>query len=116
MKKIKSLLIILFLIFVTGCGTKNYSENIIKVREKFNPWYLSSKTKAGEIYDKALNNIKWEEKDNIVIVKGIDKKTRKEITVEYEIKKNGIDMKKMTINGEEKSYAEWYKYMTGFIE
>lgn len=113
--RLLSILLLLFLITgLVGCGKESYSENMLKVR-KFSPWYLSSKIKAGEIYDKVLRNTNWEEKDNQVIISGIDKITNKKIVVIYKVKEYSVDVEKMTVDDEEKDYFYWYKYMTNYI-
>ena len=116
-KRFINILFICFIVFgLVGCDKEeSYTEGMIRART-FSPWYLSSDVKAGEIYDNALKNINWEEKDNKVIISGIDRKTNKEIVITYELKKYGIDMKEMTVNGEKKDYLYWYKYMTSYID
>lgn len=115
-KLLSILLLGLLATCLTGCGEVNYTENMIRVREKYNPWYLSSKMKAGEIYDKVLKNTDWKDNGDTVIISGIDKKTGKRISITYEIKRNTVDVKKMIVNGEEKDYFYWYKYMTSYLE
>lgn len=117
MKKLLSILLVgLFTFTLVGCGKVNYTENMIRVREKYNPWYLSSKTKAGEIYDKALKNTDWQDDGDTVVISGTDRKTGSKIVITYEIKELTVDMKEMTIDGEKKSYVDWYKYMTSYID
>ena len=72
-KLLSILLLGLLATCLAGCGEVNYTENMIRVREKYNPWYLSSKLKAGEIYDNALKNADWKDNGDTVIVSGIDK-------------------------------------------
>ena len=116
-RKILSFLLIVFLIVgLTGCGKVNYTEKQIQVREHFQPWYLSSKMTAGEIYDKALRNQNWEEDEDEIMIEGIDKKTGKKIRVFYEFKGDQPSFEAMTIDGKDKSYSDWYKYMTSYID
>ena len=117
----KKVLLSIFLIGVmviglTGCGKVNYTEKQIQVREHFQPWYLSSKMTAGEIYDKALKNQKWTEDEDELILEGKDKKTGKKIKVYYEFKGEQPNVRSMSIDGEDKSYSDWYKYMTSYID
>ena len=115
-KNLFNILLVCFIIIgLVGCGKVSYSESMQRVRN-FSPWYLSSKIKAGEIYDNILKNTTWKEKDNQVIISGIDKITNKKIVITYEIKEHSVDMIKMTIDGEEKKYIDWYNYMTDHLE
>ena len=71
---------------------------------------------AGEIYDKALRNQKYTEDEDELILEGKDKKTGKKIVVYYEFKGDNPDVTAMKIDGEDKSYSDWYKYMTSYID
>lgn len=116
-RKILSFLLIGFLIVgLTGCGKVNYTEKQIQVREHYQPWYLSSKMTSGEIYDKALRNQKYTEDEDELILEGKDKKTGKKIKVYYEFKGDHPSVVSMKIDGEDKSYIDWYKYMTSYID
>ena len=115
-KVVSILLIIIAIICITGCGKVNYTEKQIQVREHYQPWYLSSKMTAGEIYDKALRNQKYTEDEDELVIEGKDKKTGKKIRVCYEFKGDRPDFESMTIDGENKSYSDWYKYMTSYID
>ena len=117
-RKIMNLIFVgILLLGFTGCGKVKYTENILLAREHYQPWYLSSRLNGGEVYDRALRHQKWEDTGDQVIVSGIDKKTRKKIVVIYEVKKNNrVEVVKMTVNGEEKSYFDWYDYMTKYID
>ena len=110
------LLVGIIIICLTGCGKVNYTEKQIQVREHYQPWYLSSKMTSGEIYDKALRNQKWTEDEDELILEGKDKKTGKKITVYYEFKSDHPKVISMKIDGEDKSYIDWYKYMTSYID
>ena len=115
-KLLNILLMGVLIIGLTGCGKENYTEKQIQVREHFQPWYLSSKMTAGEIYDKALRNQKYTEDEDELVIEGKDKKTGKKIKVYYEFKGDRPDFESMTIDGEDKSYSDWYKYMTSYID
>lgn len=115
-KLLITLLIGVFVLGLTGCGKVNYTEKQIQVREHYQPWYLSSKMTSGEIYDKALKNQKWTEDEDELILEGKDKKTGRKIRVYYEFKGDHPSVREMTIDGEDKSYIDWYKYMTSYID
>ncbi len=89
MKKILCLLLCsLFLFTVTGCGDKNskkgYSEAIVAVRD----YKTDRGNKYGDLFDKALENSKWTEKDDTVTVKGKDKESGKTIEIIWKVTKN----------------------------
>lgn len=116
-KKLLSIILMgVLLVGLTGCGKVNYTEKQIQVRDHYQPWYLSSKMTSGEIYDKALKHQKWDEDEDELILEGKDKKTGKKIRVYYEFKGDHPTVRGMTIDGEDKSYIDWYKYMTSYID
>ena len=119
-KKILSIgivaLLITMLFLLAGCGKINYTDNMLMVREHFQPWYLSSNKNAGEIYDIALKNTKWTDENGIVTVSGTDKKSGEKIVVTYEIDGEHVEFISMTQNDEKKDYSDWYNYMTKYID
>ena len=116
MKKLINLLLCLIVLFgVAGCG-KEYSDNIVKVRENFNPWQLDIKENVGDLLDKALEKAKWKDKDNVVTVTGKDQKTGNDVKITFEIKDDTINFDKMIIDGEEKDYIGFFEYIRDYAE
>ncbi len=115
---IAAICIILVIFFVSIFpGKTRYTENMKKVREDYNPWYLETKLNGGDLLDSALKNEKWSEENNTVIVKGKDKKTGDSIVITYKIDDRGkVTFESMTRNGEEKDMGNWYKYLTNYIK
>ena len=116
MKKIVSLLLCLVIILGTFGCSKKYSENILKVREEFNPWQLDIEENVGDLLDKALENAKWKDKDNVVTVTGKDQKTGDDVKITFEIKDDAINFDKMIIDGEEKDYIGFFEYIRDYAE
>lgn len=116
MKKIVNLLLCLIIILgISGCG-KKYTANIQRVREEFNPWQLEVKENVGELLDKALDNSKWTDKDNVVTVKGKDKNTGDDVKITFLIKDDNITFGKMIIGDEEKDYIGFFEYTSEYAD
>ncbi len=116
MKKLVNLLLCLIIILgLSGCGNK-YTENIRKVREEFNPWQLEVKENVGELLDKALDNSKWTDKNNVVTVKGKDKDTGDDVKITFLIEDDKITFDKMIIGDEEKDYIGFFEYTAKYAD
>ena len=117
MKKIMSLILGgILLLGVTGCGNQQYSENIRKVRDEFNPWQLETEQTVGILLDRALKEAKWEDNEGVVTVTGKDNKTGEEIKVTFEVKEDNIQFVNMERNNEDNDYFKFFEYIASYSE
>ena len=118
--KMKKLLLCLLcgvmLFSITGCGTPNYTDNMRVVRENFNPWHLETNLNGGDLFDKALKRAKWDDNDGTVTITGTDTKTGDSMEVVFEVADDRAKFISMIQEGEDKSYAQFYRYITNYIE
>lgn len=117
MKKIINILLCLIILLgVSGCGKVKYTDNMLKVREDFNPWNLEVSENVGDLLDKALEKAKWSDKNNIVKVKGKDQKTGKDVEVTFTIKDEQVTFDKMVLDGKETDYIGFFEYIADYAD
>ncbi len=127
MKKIILLTMAVFVILlgITGCGgadSKNYSEDIQKIRNQ-TVGILQGKT-FGDILDVALEDAEWSDDDNYsiesgaVMVTGKDVETGQQIEIIW-LKKAKVassNFEKMTKDGKSVGYSQFLSYLRSYEE